>query len=363
MQRKKRIVSLILVFTMLVGIFYVKADTVYAETNISDEVINEFKANGYSNILYSSNEVEYATSGVSFEKKCTMTNTGNIIAYLVVPEIVDVHCLVTYNGNTVVINQNALNTDWVDANGAYILVMQVTPYVTGTLTYQFTFGSNTNLLFYVGQKVSTYTEPSTPTEPIVVNKPSKVKISKIVSSTTGATFTGYVTNISSDTKGLEYKVYNSKGKVVCSATSSDNELIIYGTSTKDTYYVKARAYCYDEHANRVYGEWSEKKYFISTPSIDSYETRKTIRSNSVTLKWDKVKGATKYVVYCSTKKNSGFKKVATTTKTSAKITRYNGKALNLRNKKYFKIYAYTTRGGKTIKSQPVEVYYCQYIVY
>lgn len=60
--------------------------------------------------------------------------------------------------------------------------------------------------------------------------------------------------------------------------------------------------------------------------------------NSAKLTWKKVKGAKGYYVYCSTKKNSGYKKVATVKNTRATI-----KKLALGKTYYFKVKAYNKK--------------------
>lgn len=67
--------------------------------------------------------------------------------------------------------------------------------------------------------------------------------------------------------------------------------------------------------------------------------------NSAKVTWNKVKGATGYYVYQSTKKNSGYKKVATVK--GAKKTTTTIKNLTLGGKYYFKVKAYAKSGKKT----------------
>lgn len=71
-------------------------------------------------------------------------------------------------------------------------------------------------------------------------------------------------------------------------------------------------------------------------------------SNAVKVTWNKVKGATGYYVYYSTKKSGGFKKVNVKggKKTSATINN-----LTSGNTYYFKVKAYAKAGKKTLTSQ------------
>ena len=362
-QSKLKLVSIMVILGLLLGIFGTTTNVYGEDTDISGitkEIENELKNSGYGNILYSSKGMEYATQKTEVGKSIKVTYVKPIVGFLIVPEAKESHIAVKYNDVSIV-DKVTKDEDWMVGESVSILPIEVTPYKEGILDIIFTFEEGTPYLLYVGQQEQDEEVKEEEKPQVTVKKPSKLKVTKIVSSLTGITFTGYVSNISDNVRGIEYKVYNSSGKVVCDATSTDDKLTIYGTSKSELYYVKARAYTYDDNAKKVYGSWSDKKYFISTPNINKDYTRKTIKQNSVTLKWTKVKGASKYIVYCSSQVDKGFKKVAETTKTSAKITKFNKKALNLKNRKYFRVVAIANKGGKTIKSQPIETVYCELV--
>ena len=94
------------------------------------------------------------------------------------------------------------------------------------------------------------------------------------------------------------------------------------------------------------------KATIIISGIGSYKDQKTVtfkivpkkptftsakyQNNKVTLKWKKVKGATGYEIYRSTKKNSGYKRIATIKKGS-KVTYTDKKNLKQNKKYYYKI--------------------------
>ncbi len=65
--------------------------------------------------------------------------------------------------------------------------------------------------------------------------------------------------------------------------------------------------------------------------------------NSVTLKWDKVTGATGYYIYRATSKNGTYKKVGSTTKTS-----YTNSSLTTNKTYYYKVAAYRTVSGTRV---------------
>lgn len=77
-------------------------------------------------------------------------------------------------------------------------------------------------------------------------------------------------------------------------------------------------------------------------------TSKTNTTSNVKVSWKKVKGASGYYVYRSTKKNKGYKKVATLNKGSKTNKTFNKLAAG--NTYYFKVKAYAKAGKKKIAS-------------
>lgn len=165
-------------------------------------------------------------------------------------------------------------------------------------------------------------------------------------------------NIDYRTQKLEWKIYDKKtGKCVKSETSYYTGDNFYGLNARKVYYAVCRAVGYDDDYNEVYSNWSAKKYFVSQPKVTTKSNSKDIKVNSVNIKWKKVTGAKSYTVYAKKKSSSKWVKVKTTTKTSYKLTKIKGKALNLRNSDYnFRIVTNAKVNGKTIKSSNKEWY-------
>ena len=93
------------------------------------------------------------------------------------------------------------------------------------------------------------------------------------------------------------------------------------------------------------------------PAKVTIKTAKAASASSVKVTWKKAKNAKKYQVYASTKKSSGFKKVATTSKTAVVV-----KKLKAGTKYYVQVRAYKKRGhkkayGKWSKKKSVTTYY------
>ncbi|MCM1181206.1 MAG: hypothetical protein NC347_13170 [Clostridium sp.] len=152
--------------------------------------------------------------------------------------------------------------------------------------------------------------------------------------------------------GFEAYCYNKSGKLVQSLDEDYYRSVTFSkTNTQNIYSVKVKPYVYINGKEKLYGDMSGTFYAVPQPKITSKNS--DVKLNSVKLKWKKVKGATKYVIYCSTKPTSGYKKVATvkSSKNSYTVRKFKGKTLNTKSKKYFRIVTYGKFGKKTVKSQ------------
>lgn len=153
--------------------------------------------------------------------------------------------------------------------------------------------------------------------------------------------------------GFEANCYNRKGRLVQKVDETEKVGTTFSkTNMQNIYSVKVRPYVYINNGNeKLYGPMSKTLYAVPQPKITT--KGKDIKLHSVKLKWKKVNGATKYVVYASSKKNKGYKKVATVKKSKSSYTvkKFKGKTIDTRSKKYFKIVTYAKFGKKTVKSQ------------
>lgn len=117
------------------------------------------------------------------------------------------------------------------------------------------------------------------------------------------------------------------------------------TGTKQTY--KVRAYRI-VNGKKVYGNYSAKvsaKPIPATPKM-----RVKARANKVAVSWKNVSGADKYIVYKSTKKNSGYYKAWVTQRTT-----FSDQNVNKGKTYYYKMRAYKTVGGKKVFSKYTKV--------
>ncbi len=150
-------------------------------------------------------------------------------------------------------------------------------------------------------------------------------------------------------EGYQVKYTNLKtksAKTVTTGTYSATLPLKNGTFYK----VTVRGYI-TVNGKKAYGT-ARTLYLAQQPKL----SRKSYNSSSMTVKWPKVKGATNYTVYASTKANSGYKKVKTTTGTT-----YTHRNMKINKTYYIYVKANRKVSGKTYSS-PAS-YYSQIKIY
>lgn len=146
--------------------------------------------------------------------------------------------------------------------------------------------------------------------------------------------------------GVSFQFATMSGKVKKTQESSGSYVGI-GNFINGTFYkYRVRTYV-NCGTGKAYSAWSNYKYIGMSKTFKGTSTKKAIRAN-----WSKVSGATKYVVYVSTKENSGYKKVKTVSakKRSVSITKVNKKRIKKGKKYYVKVVAQSKVGKKTVSS-------------
>ena len=147
-----------------------------------------------------------------------------------------------------------------------------------------------------------------------------------------------------------YKVYqysSSQGKYVQIATVTGNTYNKTGLKAGTTYQFKVKAY--KKLSNGTVIEGAASSAFATATKCAAPKISSLVASSGqkATLKWSAVTGATGYQVYYSTKKDSGYQKVvSTTSKTASKTFSKSAKG----KKMYFKVRAYKKVNGKTVYS-------------
>lgn len=164
--------------------------------------------------------------------------------------------------------------------------------------------------------------------------------------------------------GYQYDVYTAyKKKDTRVKTFSDDQYSYIGSKLQhkafkkaNLYKVRCRAYSTDSNGTKQYGEWSGWTYIGAQNS--SLSAKKV--SGGFNVKWSKFKGANRYVVKISNNKESGYKKVAVTTKNSLTIKKYGKSKLKKGNTYYVTVTAQKKVGKKYVS---VDDPYCYPIYY
>lgn len=175
-------------------------------------------------------------------------------------------------------------------------------------------------------------------------KVSYVSMTNYWSSLGSATF-GW--NSVNNVDGYQFQLLDYKGKTILSKETSSGYISV--DPFKKGMFTKARSRAYIVVNNKkIYGAWSGYDYNASCSKI------RVIRSanrKKITLKWTKIKGASGYGIYVSTKSESGYKKVKTvkakTTKYS--FTKFKGKKLSKSKRYYIRIKYLTKSEGKRLQ--------------
>ena len=93
-----------------------------------------------------------------------------------------------------------------------------------------------------------------------------------------------------------------------------------------------------------FGAWSATNYIARHPKMSG-----TARARYINATWSKVKGATSYAVYASTKRDSGYKKVGTTKGSKFTITKVGKSSVKPSKTYYFYVEADKKVGKKTYR--------------
>lgn len=142
--------------------------------------------------------------------------------------------------------------------------------------------------------------------------------------------------------GYEIKFYDNKGKL--KKTSKEGR---YSTSTtfpvKNNVVYKARARSFTTfNGKNYYSSWATI-YCLNQPMISKVK----VSGNKLEVKWKKTNGATQYKVYVSTKMKTGYKKVATVSKSkgSCTVKKFNKKKISPKKTYYVYVEAICNKGG------------------
>lgn len=168
----------------------------------------------------------------------------------------------------------------------------------------------------------------------------------------------------SSADGYQYEAWTAyKGKDTKVASSVESSGYCYLKSQafgkKNFFKVKVRAYALTSDGKKIYGQWSAWKYVCKQPEI----IRISSTSKGLKYSWDKIQGADGYDLYVSLKQQSGYKKAASTKKSSYLLSKYNNKPLKKGRTYYAFVVAYNKVGKKLYSGMAGNADKCWYIKY
>ena len=138
-------------------------------------------------------------------------------------------------------------------------------------------------------------------------------------------------------EGVDWRLLTKNGKTVKYSGTTENKGIAAPNVTRDqVYQFSVRGYSLVD-GKKYYGPWYSK-IIVPEPQL---KKPKLADGRKIKVRWKKVAGATKYIIYASTKSGSGFKKIATVKKkkTSYIVSKVKGKKLKKYQNYYFKVQA------------------------
>ncbi len=170
-----------------------------------------------------------------------------------------------------------------------------------------------------------------------------------------ATFSAKLSN-AADGYQYELRDYNNKKittkTVGLNATNTANNLIQFKQGLKSGQFmrIRIRPYVNWNGKKKYVTKWSDYVWFAPTPKTVKAAISPSQRvEDGLIISWSKIKGANNYSVYVSRSRNSGYKRVTTTTSTKYNLRTFNGSQLTT-GTYYYYIIANKKSGGKTYKS-------------
>lgn len=248
--------------------------------------------------------------------------------------------------------------------------------VPKTRKYQIT-GLNSNSHYFVQVYYTVKTEPAasptTPagTTPTPTPTPTPAKITTYVRGLTIYTAPGKVTNIGdydylytqtgfeiywskpdgNNQNYYQYEIYSRNGKRLMSGTLNNRTLYLasFAYNQNITRFRVRALFRHPSTGAVLTGEWSNYKALIPQPILKLDTSKYSIsEKGKLKIAWNRIKGATKYYVYASTKPTKDFKKIGTVKQKSKKTIGISLKKDFKLNKVYYiKVVTVVKGSGKS----------------
>lgn len=148
--------------------------------------------------------------------------------------------------------------------------------------------------------------------------------------------------------GYQYEIYSMSGKkakklLTGKKTYNGTADSVSSNKLVKAQFLKARVRAYVTLSSGVkYGAWSSWKYTSKQPEIKTANVKGGQR-----ISWTKVGGADSYTLYVSTKRENGYKKVATVPKNTLTVKKCGKSALKSGKNYYYTVVANKKIGKKT----------------
>lgn len=148
---------------------------------------------------------------------------------------------------------------------------------------------------------------------------------------------GVYYEVSMSTDGINYTVVEDR--------QSSNYYYENYLNAGKSYYVRVRALYYNYSTGSTYGAYSDVLEVVTAPIEIENVVQTNATTNSLTISWDKVDGATSYIVY--RKQNGNNYAIGSTTGTSYTVTGFNNKIEMTSD-----IYVYPVRSSGSYDAAP-----------
>lgn len=183
-------------------------------------------------------------------------------------------------------------------------------------------------------------------------KPSKSNFTVYNPSASAGTTGFMVADPNHTADGYELEVYKVKGNKKVFAVNTSSSGVPSRKFGKNTPYKYRIRYYAQSGVSKLYGPWSDYRYFWLHNVTGKRNYRLSSSNCSISMKWSKVAGATSYTVSMSASANGKYKKVKTLGKNakSIKITKFGKSKLSRYKTYYLKVTANVKSGKKTLKN-------------
>lgn len=322
--------------------FVRSGNTGYSPVTFKDIVCSGNEIRTYS-INDGSSDIEYNVRGISLR---SVIGKLNIDRYM--PDYADIMIRAeSSDGSAIELSRDQIDTSlvaWGFADGRQTPAEQ-TEYMA---LYTKDKDGNCNVLYNFSRVTITDRDGNVLTE--VPQKPVEAPAAVTGIKVSSVSYNSVKLTWSKSENATGYAVYRSVKKSSGYSRVSKNSLT--STSFTDRSLKTGSTYYYKVKALRTEGnmtaESSFSKYISAKPYLSRPSVKLTAGKKKITVKWNRISGASGYKVYRSVKKSSGYKCIATVKKGTTRSL-VNSK-IKKGKRYYYKVRAYVKVSGKYVYS-------------